>query len=127
MRYLLLISLLGGLVLSGCSAIGRLTVRDYTASNGEHVMIGQAEPESDYQCTKIAQETEAWGLTGNMDKAAAVERMREVALEKMPPRHANYAYLMVPSETSIMGFNINAFDDAEVAYYRCTALPPAQH
>lgn len=113
-------------LVTGCSAIAGLTVRDYTASNGQHVMIGQAEPDSDYQCTQVAKETEKWGLTGNMDKAAAVERMREVALEQMPPKNANYAYLMVPAETSIMGFNVNAFSDAEVAYYRCAALPSSR-
>lgn len=112
------------LVLTGCQTIGQLTVRDYTAANGQHVMIGQAEPDDDYQCTKVVQEKEAWGLTGNMDQAAAMERMREVALENMPEKNANYGYLIVPSNTSIMGFNINAFDDAEIAYYRCDKLPP---
>jgi hypothetical protein len=31
---------------------------------------------------------------------------------------------MTPAETSVMGFNVNAFKDAEVAFYRCAKLPP---
>lgn len=114
------------LALTACQTIGKLTVRDYTAANGEHVMIGQAEPEDAYQCSLISREKEAWGLTGNMDEAAAMERMREVALEKMPGKHANYGYLARPGNTSVMGFNVNAFDDAEIAYYRCEALPSSR-
>jgi hypothetical protein len=120
-RYLIAVPAV--LALTACQTIGKLTVRDYTAANGEHVMIGQAAPDSAYQCTPITREKEAWGLTGNMDEAAATERMREVALEKMPEKHANYGYLIKPSNTSVMGFNVNAFDDAQIAYYRCDALP----
>ena len=113
--------------LAGCAAIeqsmGQLTVRDYTAKTGERVMAGQAEPKSEYACSKIAQESEDFGLSGNMDKAAATERITQVAVDKAPSKGANYADIIIPSETSIMGFNINAFKDAQVAYYKCTALP----
>ena len=113
--------------LAGCSSIeqamGQLTVKDYTAKTGERVMAGQADPKSEYACSKVAQESEDFGLTGNMDKAAATERITQVAVDKAPSKGANYADIMIPSETSIMGFNINAFKDAQVAYYKCTALP----
>lgn len=112
---------------SGCSAIetsmGRLTVKDYVSKSGQRVMAGQAEPREEYQCRKTAQEKQDWGLTGNMNKVAAVERVTSVAVDTAPGKGANYAYVMIPSETSIMGFNINAFDAAEVAYYRCANLP----
>lgn len=117
------IAALAVFALAGCQTVGQLTIRDYTASDGQHVLIGQAEPKADYGCTQVAQEKEAWGLTGNMDKAAALERMREVALENMPKKSANYGYLMAPAETGIMGFNVSAFRDAQIAYYRCSNLP----
>lgn len=125
MQHRLLIPLLAMLTaLAGCQSVGRLTVRDYTLSNGEHAAIGQAEPKEEYQCTLLAREQEDWGLTGNMDQAAAMERMREVALENMPRKHANYGYLEKPSELGVMGFNVNAFRDAKISYYRCSQLPP---
>jgi len=34
-------------------------------------------------------------------------------------------YVMVPSQASIGGFNVNAFKDAQVAYYKCSNLPSA--
>lgn len=114
------------LVLTACQTVGKLTVRDYTAANGEHVMIGQAEPEADYRCRLIGREQEAWGLAAHMDEAAAMVRMREVALEKMPGKQANYAYLIRPGDALLGNFNVNAFKDAQIAYYHCDALPAAR-
>ena len=122
-RVIIIASLL--LALAGCSAIGRLTVKDYTAKSGERVMAGQAEPKDEYNCRKLSQEEQDWGLSGNMDKAAAMERVTTVAVDTAPKKGANYAYVIAPSEVGVLGFNVNAFSDAEVAYYQCANLPPA--
>lgn len=122
-RVIVIASLL--LAVAGCSAIGRLTVKDYTAKSGERVMAGQAEPKDEYNCRKLSQEDQDWGLSGNMDKAAAMERVTAVAVDTAPKKGANYAYVIAPSEVGVLGFNVNAFSDAEVAYYRCASLPPA--
>lgn len=115
------------IMLAGCASIeqsmGRLTVKNYTAKTGERVMAGQAEPKTDYGCTKVSQGTEDFGLSGNMNKAVATEKITTVAVDKAPSKGANYAYVIIPSETSVMGFNVNAFKDAQVAYYKCTSLP----
>ena len=115
--------------LSACSSIessmGQLTVKDYTAKTGERVMAGQAEPKSEYACTKISQDKQDFGLSGTMNRAAATEKITAVAVDTAPAKGANYAYIIIPSETSIMGFNIHAFKDAQVAYYHCTDLPAA--
>jgi hypothetical protein len=114
-------------ILAGCGSIqnmmGGLTVKNYTAKSGERVMAGQAEPKSDYGCTQVAREKEDFGLSGSMDKAAAIERITQGAVDKAPSKSANYAYVIIPSETSVGGFNVNAFKDAEVAYYKCGSLP----
>jgi len=39
-----------------------------------------------------------------------------VAVDTAPSKSVDYAYVIIPSETSVMGFNVNAFKDAEVAY-----------
>lgn len=115
--------------LAACSSIensmGQLTVKNYTAKTGERVMAGQAEPKAEYSCTKLVQEKEDFGLSGNMDKAAATEHITAVAVDKAPAKGANYADIMIPSDSSVMGFNVHAFSDAEVGYYKCTSLPPA--
>jgi len=112
---------------TGCSSIqnmmGGLTVKNYTAKTGQRVMAGQAEPKSEYACTQLVREKEDFGLSGNMDKAAATEHITQVAVDKAPGKCANYADVIIPSETSIGGFNVNAFKDAEVAYYKCSSLP----
>lgn len=117
------------IMLAGCASIeqsmGRLTVKNYTAKTGERVMAGQAEPKAEYGCTKVSQETADFGLSGNMDKTAATEKITAVAVDKAPSKGANYAYIIIPGETSVMGFNVNAFKDAQVAYYKCANLPPA--
>jgi hypothetical protein len=126
-RKLLLIAALA-LVASGCSsvenAMGRkFTVKDYVAATGERVMAGQAEPREEYGCSKIAEEKRDWGLSGNMDRPAATERVTRVAVDAAPAKGANYVDIMVPSEASLMGFNLHAFSDARVGFYRYTNLP----
>jgi hypothetical protein len=110
-------------VLTACSTIGQLTVKDYEAKSGQRVMAGQAEPKADYKCAKLAQERHDWGMKGNMDKAGATQRVTAAAVEGAPGRGANYAHVVPPSDTSIGGVNINTFKDAQVAYYKCTSLP----
>lgn len=100
--------------LAGCSAVGQLTIKDYRAKSGQRVMAGQAEPTSEYQCQKLAQEKQDWGFKGNLDRAAAIERVTSVAVDAAPAKGANYVYVMAPSEKSIGGFNLNAFSDAQV-------------
>jgi hypothetical protein len=109
--------------LVGCSAMGQLTVKDYQAKSGQRVMAGQAEPKAEYNCQKLAQERQDWGLKGNMDRVAATERVTAAAVDAAGKKGANYAYVMTPSETTIGIVNVNAFKDAQVAYYRCANLP----
>jgi hypothetical protein len=111
--------------LSACQTMGGLTVKDYTAKSGQRVMAGQAEPKAEYGCQKLAQEKEAWGLSGNMNTAGAIERVTATAVEKAPGRGANYAYIMAPSQIGVGSVNVNAFSDAQVGYYRCGSLPTA--
>jgi len=105
------------------NSVGQLTVKDYRSANGQRVMAGQAEPKSAYRCQKVAQEKRDWGLSGNMNKSAAMQRVTAAAVEGAPARSANYAYVIAPKQVSVLGFDVNAFRDAEVAYYRCAGLP----
>ncbi|HEX8757966.1 MAG TPA: hypothetical protein VF745_16645 [Steroidobacteraceae bacterium] len=110
---------------AGCSTMGQLTVKSYTASSGERVVAGQAAPQASYGCEKLGQESRHWGLTGNMNRAHATETLTAAAVDSAPAKGANYVYVMVPSQASIGGFNVNAFKDAQVAYYKCSNLPSA--
>jgi hypothetical protein len=110
-------------MLTACSTIGQLTVKDYQAKSGQRVMAGQAEPKAEYQCQKLAQERHDWGMKGNLDKAGATQRVTAAAVDAAPGRGANYAHVMPPSDTSVGGVNINTFKDAQVAYYKCASLP----
>jgi hypothetical protein len=110
---------------TGCNTAGQLTVKDYKAKAGQRVMAGQAEPKAEYQCQKVAQEKQDWGITGNMDRVAASERVTSVAVETAPGKGANYAQIMTPAQVTFGMLNVNAFSDAQVAYYRCANLPGA--
>jgi hypothetical protein len=110
-------------LLSACSAVGQLTVKNYQAKTGERVLAGQAEPKSEYKCEKLSQETKEWGFKGNLDRATATERVTQGAVDAAPAKGANYVYVMTPSEKSIGGFNVNAFSDAQLAYFKCSNLP----
>jgi hypothetical protein len=120
--YVSLLPLAAALV--GCSAVGQLTMKDYTAKGGQRVMAGQAEPKREFGCQKLSQEEQEWGFKGNMDRAGAMERLAAAAVDAAPGKGANYAHLMPPNETSVVGINVNAFSEAQVAYYKCATLPP---
>jgi len=111
--------------LAACQTMGGLTVKDYTAKSGQRVMAGQAEPKAEYACAKVAQDRHEWGIKGNMDKVGAMQRVTSEAVDAAPGKGANYAYIIAPGEASIGAFNVNAFKDAQVAYYKCTSLPAA--
>lgn len=111
------------LALAACSSVGQLTVKDYKAKSGHRVMAGQAAPKAEYKCHKVAQEKQDWGLTGNMDRVAAWERVTSVAVDTAPGKGANYAHIMTPAQVNIGNLNVNAFSNAQVAYYNCGSLP----
>ena len=111
------------LALAGCSTVGQLSVKNYTANSGQRVMAGQAEPKAEYSCDRLAQERHDWGMKGTMDRVATQERVTAAAVESAAARGANYAHIIPPSQTSIGGVNINAFKDAQAVYYKCASLP----
>ena len=113
--------------LTACQTMGQmLTVRDYTAKSGQRVMAGQATPKAEYNCKKLSQEKQDWGLTGTMDRVQAQERVTQVAVDTAPSKGANYVNVMPPASMGIGSINVNAFADARVEYYACASLPPAK-
>jgi hypothetical protein len=111
------------LAVVACSSMGQLTVKDYKSSTGKRVLAGQAQPKAEYRCEMLSQESHPWGLAGNMNRVAATERVTTAAVESAPPKGANYAQIVAPSEATVGGFNVNAFKDAQVTYYNCANLP----
>ena len=114
------------IVVAGCNTIGQLGVRDYAAPTGQRVMAGLVAPKAEYTCSMLVQEPEQWGFSATVDKAASIQKVTATAVEKAPARSANYAHVMIPSESRVMGWDVNAFKSAQVAYYKCEDLPAAQ-
>ena len=110
-------------LVAGCSTMGGITVKDYTAASGQRVVAGQAEPNNEYQCQKLVEEAHDWGMKESMNKAAAIEKLTQAAVEAAPGKGANYAYLHLPGEANVGALNVNAFNDPEVIYYKCASLP----
>lgn len=113
-------------LLAGCNTMGRITLKDHIAPSGQRVMVGQAEPKSEYHCQKLLEEEHDWGVKESVNKAAAIEGLTQAAVQAAPGKGANYAYLHLPGEATVGIVNVNAFNDPEVVYYNCTSLPPAK-
>ena len=73
--------------------------------------------------TKLVEEAHDWGMKESMNKAAAIEKLTQAAVEAAPGKGANYAYLHLPGEANVGALNVNAFNDPEVIYYKCASLP----
>jgi uncharacterized protein YpuA (DUF1002 family) len=114
---------LAAAALAACQTMGGLTVKDYTAKSGQRVMAGQAEPKSEYSCAKVAQARHDWGMKGTMNTVGAMERVTTEAVDAAPGKGANYAYVKAPAQVGVGAVNVNAFSDAQVAYYKCNNLP----
>lgn len=114
---------LAATLLAGCNTMGRITVKDYTAASGQRVMAGQAEPKSEYQCQKLLEEEHDWGMKESLNKAGAIEKLTQAAVQAAPGKGANYAYVNLPGETNVGSVNVNAFKDPTVVYYKCASLP----
>lgn len=112
--------------LAACQTMGGLTVKNYTAKSGQRVMAGQAEPKAEYSCAKVAQARHDWGVKGNMNTVGAMERVTAEAVDAAPGKGANYAYIKAPAQVGVGAVNVNAFSDAQVAYYKCASLPAAK-
>src|SRR5690349_1274179 len=59
------------------STMGQLTVKDYKSSSGERVLAGQAQPKVEYRCEQLSQESQPWGLAGNMNRDNSCTRRPE--------------------------------------------------
>lgn len=114
------------LTVTGCNTIGQLGVRDYASPTGERVMAGLVAPKTEYNCNMLVQEPEQWGFSATVDKAASIQKVTKSAVDKAPAKSANYAHVMIPSESRVMGWDVNAFKSAQVAYYKCENLPATQ-
>jgi hypothetical protein len=88
-RIVLMCSL--AVAIAGCSAVGQLTVKDYKSRSGARVLAGQSEPKAEYNCAKISQEPQEWGIVGNMNRVSATQRVTTAAVDSAPARGANTA------------------------------------
>ena len=104
---------------AGCSTVGRITVKSYTAGSGERVVAGQAAPEASYDCEKVSQEPRPWGLSGNMNRAHATENLTASAVDSAPAKGANYVYVMVPGQASIGGSSAGVRPKANGPRLKC--------
>jgi hypothetical protein len=114
------------MALAACSSMGQLTVKDYTAKSGERIVGGEAVPKSEYNCDKVAEDKKPWGVSGNMNKVGTYNRVIASVVDEAPGKNANYVNVQPPASYGIGALNVNSFARADVEYYNCKNLPPAQ-
>ncbi|MBI1424441.1 MAG: hypothetical protein GC149_13435 [Gammaproteobacteria bacterium] len=109
-------------VMSGCSTISKLTVKEYTNSSGQKVTAGRYKPEADNQCQLRRKMASSWGFEGRMDPDKRFEEIAMTAVEKAAGLKANYIYIVVPSGDSDGGVDKNN-SYADIYYYYCKNPP----
>lgn len=107
-------------VVQGCSSLSKMSMTEAQTQSGKKISVSQYRPQPKDQCKLLKKEDYKWGLRAHMDENKAYTKMEKTALLAMTKmKEANYAYLSIPADTSIDGFNVNAIADGSISYYHC--------
>ncbi|MEJ2361538.1 MAG: hypothetical protein P8Z75_08945 [Gammaproteobacteria bacterium] len=109
-------------VVSACSTISKLTVKEYTTSSGQKVTAGRYKPEAENQCQRRKKSSASWGFKGHLDPDGRYNEIVMQAVERAPSLKANYVYIHVPSSAGGGEGDIN-YSLAGVIYYHCQNPP----
>ncbi len=109
-------------VISGCSTISKLTVKEYTSSSGQKVTAGRYKPEADNQCQLRRKMASSWGFKGRMDPDRRYDEIVMQAVGKADELKANYIFIDVPSGSGDGGIDKNN-SYAGIYYYHCQNPP----
>jgi uncharacterized protein YceK len=108
-------------VISGCSTISKLTIKEYTNSSGHKVTAGRYKPEADNQCQQRKKLSASWGFQGRLDPDARYDEIVMQAVDRASALNANYVYVVVPTGISDRG-DVDA-SVADIYYYHCKNQP----
>lgn len=109
-------------LISGCSAMSKLTVKEYTASSGQKVAVGRYKPEADNQCKIQKKLSAGWGFNGKLDPDGTYNDIVRTAVARAPSHHANYVYVVIPTGMSSEGSDVSN-SVAYTYYYNCKNPP----
>lgn len=109
-------------VISGCSTISKLTIKEYTNSSGHKVIAGRYKPEAENQCQQRKKASASWGFKGHLDPDGRYNEIVMQAIERAPSLKANYVYIVLPNNTSVGGVDVN-YSAADIYYYKCNNPP----
>jgi hypothetical protein len=111
------------LAVAGCNSLAKYSIEQRRTPAGTFLAIGQFQPEKEHGCKTLKEEKQPWGMAGKMDPMGKRKELIEKSLPTADKLKANYVFVDLPSETSVMGVNVNAFADAKVHYYACQKVP----
>jgi hypothetical protein len=117
---------------SGNSRFMKRIVKQDKLKNGKLLKSGYKQPTSAMQCKKVERQMTSWGMDkfkGNFNWGGSRNRLRKQAVAYVnahPNKNINYAYLQIPSTTSVGAIDFGFMKKAYVTYYSCKK-PPATH
>jgi hypothetical protein len=111
------------LAIAGCNTLAKHSIEEKRTPAGKFLAVGQFEPEKEHGCKVLKEEKKPWGMAGKMDPMGKRNELIDKALPVADKLKANYVFVQLPNETSVMGVNVNAFADAKLHYYNCQKVP----
>ena len=121
--HLLLFIGLSAFALSGCSSLSKLTIQENKGAGGEKIVVGQYKPKEENAGAAKKTEKQGWGLSGHFNPIGTRGKIVKSAVETAPKEKANYVYMDIPAQVTVMGIPLNLFSKAEVTYYDCKKVP----
>ena len=134
-----------GLTLSACTLRMSSTVNQnrwmkkevsvVKLKNGKQLMVGYRSPSQANQCRLVGKESKNWAQIKFKEQfkphialaSSGYWGIKQIAMAYANAHPTvNYAYLLIPNTSSVMGFNLHNDAQAVLSYYSCKK-PPAKH
>jgi|GEM_PF-6192938 hypothetical protein len=107
-------------------------VDEVKLADGTVVRYGYIPVAPEWKCRQLDKMHESLGVDkfkGMIKFGGEYQVQLEQAVAYANEKHLkpNYIFLYVPKQTSVNGFNLAPFSEAEATYYQCKILPPIKN
>ena len=105
-------------------------ITSHKLTNDNVLKIGHIAPKPAWKCQEVNKASYTWTMqqfTGMFKLGGGVSKMQDEAIAYANTHSkVNYAYLYIPDQESVLGFNVTMLRKSYITYFQCK-YPPLAH